>query len=73
MKIRWIFPEKFNKKWFPIFIAYTLILFCLPTGIRFLGINPKLDPSALHKSCKSCLICDKVVVSYEIITSNNNY
>jgi len=43
MKIKWFLPEKYNKKWFLIFIAYTLVLFCLLTGIRLLGISPRFD------------------------------
>ncbi len=62
MKIRWFFPEKYNKKWIGLLIVYTLVLFCLLTGIRFWGITPQPDLSwaagvLLFSLLVSLLIC----------------
>lgn len=45
MKIRWFLPEKYNKKWLLIFLAFALVLFCLLAGIRLLSVNSRPDIS----------------------------
>lgn len=64
MKIKWFLPEKFSKKWITVFIAYTLVLFCLLIGIRFLGISPRLDFFWMAGIFLFCLLVSLIICAF---------
>ncbi len=61
MKIRWFFPDRYDRKWLTVFVAYTLVLYVLTVGPRFLAPGGGPGLSAMAGLFLFCLVTSLII------------